>query len=124
MEYHVCDNKCNDHKNHVRAEDVNLDDKVYIHAGELGYKDVIIQTTHREIMEALEVPVSECKKMMPIARKMFQNKNIESMYATKDKEWINFCNDIVLYYVYRFKVHGKLIPICELGCKPIENDMD
>ena len=121
METNVCNKNTTYNKDRIRADEVNVNDKIYVDAAQVGYKGVMIQTTHGDIMNMVNERRKDCKMILPNVWKALKNKNIDAMYATQGEEWKNFCDDVVIYYACRFKVHGTLIPIC----KPVvQDDLD
>jgi hypothetical protein len=120
MDPHVCSATCSNIE-HVRSEDVNDTDIILLNASDVGYSDVLVETTHRDIMKMVNEPLNDCKKIMPRVAKALRNKNTNKMFAEKGKEWKDFCNDVAIYYVCRFKIYGTLIPIVKMT---VEHDLD
>ena len=104
----------------LKFEDVKDDDEIIVDASEMGYSEVAVKTTHKEIMEMYNSPEKECKICMRGAWKATRNVDIETI-INDDERWGNFCNDVVIYFACRYKLKGILIPICVL---PVSNDLD
>lgn len=106
----------------IDADHVNDDDEILVDCAQIGYSDTAIRTTHGEIkQQLLSESIDDCKLIIGRVRNALKNKDVPKMYREQSEEWKNFCDDVVIYYICRFKVFGTMIPIC-IG--PKYDDLD
>lgn len=105
----------------IDADHVNDDAEILLDCAEIGYSHTAIRTTHKDIMNMLSQSVDECKLIIGRVRNALKNKDVPKMYREQSEEWKNFCDDVAIYYVCRFKVFGKMIPVC---IEPKYDDLD
>lgn len=104
----------------IHYNDMKPTDRVRLYCADIGYPDVAIDTTHKEIMDGLSYSKKECNDILPLVKIALMNKNIEKMYNEKGNEWKDFCNDVTIYYVCRYVIYGTIIPICAIN--PVDDD--
>jgi uncharacterized protein with NAD-binding domain and iron-sulfur cluster len=108
----------------VKAEEFQPDDKVFIKGETISkrFKEYIVGTTHKEIMESLDKEWTETKRelvgMTIVCYKnivQYSDEELNNMYVQKNQKWTNWCNDVVLFHIYRKKIDPNyLIPIVDL----------
>lgn len=75
------------------------------------HPDVAVQTTRQELERMLDtITKDEACVMFPRIWAAIKNIDAGALYRRGGKRWNNFCNDIVIYYVCRNILFGKLIP--------------
>jgi hypothetical protein len=98
----------------VVLKDEDIPEILYITAEDIGFKDVIVQTTKKEIDVLINRAYTRGKdKCIDIFKSIWNNiKNVDvdKIYHEGGINWNNFMNDIVLFYVYRFIVLNKPMP--------------
>jgi len=82
------------------------------------FKEYAVKTTHTEMKAIIELAMRQAREeQMFIFRSIFRalvkytDEELNTHYNNKDKEWQDWCNDVALFYVYRFVLLHKLIPI-------------
>jgi hypothetical protein len=85
---------------------------LYVSGMDAGYNDVVIKTTKKEINELMTVTVQEARRMFIPVSKNVRNKNTDVLYADATA-WTNFSNDLIIYYVCRYKLFKKPFPLID-----------
>ena len=89
-----------------------LDTTCYLVSGaDVFCPDVVVRTTKKEITEMMnEFSADDCRKVFPQVWKVIKNTNTDALYTAGGRPWANFMEDILIYYVCRFKLFGTPIP--------------
>lgn len=84
---------------------------LYISATSLGYKDVIVKTDSKTLMEMFDSTPDEIRRLNEASKLMALNKNTGELY--KDTTlWTRFCDAIIVYYCTEWLLdNSKTIPI-------------
>lgn len=93
---------------------------MYVNAFEIVGEHVAVRTTHGEVMDCLdEIGGNTMEEQKTIYRRVvttlrrlaFDKEKFNKMYDKNDKNWQNFCDDVVLAYCVRCVLHNKPIPV-------------
>lgn len=90
---------------------------IYLNAKDLGL-DILVKTSHKKFQEDLELmeaesSLEECKKLMCltwIAIKEATKNGIDKVFNV-EPEWSDLCDDIAIFYSYRWIIFKKPVPI-------------
>ena len=92
----------------------------------LRFREFKVKTTDQIIKDGLENgsrhSTEEQKRIyISIARNLLQYSKEELVlqYERNTQEWQDWCNDVALFYIYRFLIFNKYIPIMSL----LESDL-
>jgi hypothetical protein len=95
------------------AEHHDKDDIIYLSGKDAGFMDVLVQTKHSQVKKMINDP--ECQQN---AHKVFlkvwnviKNTDVDALYAAGGQAWTNFMSDIVIFYVCRFHLFKKPMPM-------------
>jgi len=84
---------------------------LYISGADCFKPDVIVQTTHKEIKKIMnDISKNDAKTIFPQVWGALKNTDTDTAYARGGKEWDNLMEDIIIYYVCRFKLFGTPMP--------------
>jgi hypothetical protein len=98
----------------VLIDEKQLTGCILISGADCFHPDVAIRTTMKIINETMEMMTKdEAKIIFPSVWNAIKNVNTDTLYRRGGKAWSNFMDDIVLYYVARFKLFGSPMPIIE-----------
>lgn len=93
------------------------------------FKCFFVKTTTTEIEECLDNMRNETTEDVraiyigssTFLQRFTKDKLIE-LHNKKTKNWENWCNDVLLFYVTRFIIFGEKIPIVKMECDPIKQE--
>jgi hypothetical protein len=96
---------------------------MFISTNDLGYYGTVVQTDHKSIQDLLAVSKEEAAKYVITTKESLTNLELDTLYQNKEK-WQSFCNDVVIYFTFRYKIDDTpipLIPACFARnvCRPI-----
>lgn len=103
-----------------KAEELPNDKKLYIPLDQLGVsklqahmKHVIIATTNQTIVDGINGIKGDVRTMTVIAENItkYSAEEFERIYTEQEQEWQDFCDDAVLFAIYRQVFLGKPIPV-------------
>ena len=91
-----------------------IPETLFISGADCFKDDVVVQTTRKEIMDLMESTTKdEAKVIFPQVWNVIKNTDTDKVYARGGKAWTNFMQDIIIYYVARFKLFGTPMPMIE-----------
>ena len=90
----------------------NVPEVLYVSGMDAGYNDVVIKTTKKEVAELMTTTVKEARRIFIAVSKNVKNKNTDVLYADS-RAWSDFSNDLVIYYVCRYKLFNKPFPLID-----------
>lgn len=107
-----------------KPDEVQLNEKVFIIGASISkrFRKYLVPTTHKEIMETLHKIPTKTKRELEgttiICYKsivQYSDEELNNMYVQKNQKWTDWCNDVVLFHIYRKKIDPNyLIPIVDL----------
>ena len=88
---------------------------------EIGFPDTIVKTSDAELMimvRSFEADKVQAKASFLGSLSNFVRirgaRSLDSIYERNGQEWVDFCNDVAIYYAARYVLTGKQVPlICE-----------
>ena len=87
-------------------------DKILLSGADCCHPDVVVHTTKEEIDDTMNAMTeSEAKVLFKRVWDVIKEVNTDELYARGGKEWTDFMNDIVLFYVARFKLFNMPMPM-------------
>jgi hypothetical protein len=88
-----------------------IPETLYISGADCFKPDVFVQTTRTHIKELMDMTTkNDAKIIFPQVWGALKNTNTDTVYARGGEEWDNFMEDILIYYVCRFKLFGTPMP--------------
>ena len=95
----------------VVLSEASVPETLYISGADCFKPDVFVQTTHAHIKELMEMTTkNDAKIIFPQVWGALKNTNTDTVYARGGEDWDNFMEDILIYYVCRFKLFGTPMP--------------
>ena len=97
-----------------------MTDKILLSCCEISEQliDFFVETTHEEICSVLNNIYSESDEMIKyIEQRALKNLTkykrccLITLFRVQNKVYQDFCNDVAIYYVCRFKLNNEKIPI-------------
>jgi hypothetical protein len=103
----------------IVIDDKDIPETLYIAGADCFKEDVIVKTTGKEVKDLMDgTSKDEAKVIFPSVWNTIKNANTDKLYARGGKAWANFCNDIIIYYVCRYKLFGTPMPMIDPSCIP------
>ena len=96
---------------------MNLDDYpmtgvIDLSGADVFCPDVVVRTTVAEIKNLMrDMSKNEAKNLFPQVWNAIKTVNTDELYARGGQKWTDFMNDILLYYVARFKIFNTPMPM-------------
>ena len=91
-----------------------IPETLYISGEDCFKKGVVVQTTRKYIKELMDMTTkNDAKIIFPQVWGALKNTDTDTVYARGGEEWSNFMDDIIIYYVCRFKLFGTPMPMVE-----------
>jgi hypothetical protein len=89
----------------------NLPQHIMISGADCFHPDVLVSTTRKEIDDMMEsISKDDARIIFPRVWNVIKNANSDTLYSHGGDEWTGFMNDILFYYVCRYKLFGKPFP--------------
>jgi hypothetical protein len=89
----------------------NLPEHIIISGADCFHPDVLVSTTKKEIDDMMESTSKDHAKIIfPRVWNVIKNANSDTLYSRGGKEWSDFMNDIIIYYVCRYKLFDTPFP--------------
>ena len=84
-------------------------------AGFLG--DACVKTPHKTIINSLNKPFNKKENKQVLLSSLrcllqYNKEEFDIIYAEKGSKWDDWCNDLIIYQIARFKHSGRNISIC------------
>ncbi len=97
------------------VRDSECPDRLTISGADAFHPDVFIKTTRQELDQVMdEITLDIAKRILPNVWRAIKAADKDAIYRRGGKKWDDFCNQIVLYYIARFRVFGLPFPMVEL----------
>jgi hypothetical protein len=91
-----------------------IPETLFISGADCFKDDVIVQTTRKEIMDLMDMTSKDdAKAIFPKVWGVIKNTDTDTVYTRGGKAWANYMQDIIIYYVCRFKLFGTPMPMIE-----------
>ena len=98
----------------ISYNDIADDEILYVNSALLIKDAVIVQTTNKYIKNAIkDLRKMNKKQLILLSNKVYKivlSTNLDLIY-NKEKEWQDFCDDMIIVYVARNILYNKPIPI-------------
>ena len=95
----------------VMATEADLTGDILISGADCFHPDVMVRTNMKTINETMEMTKDEAKITFPQVWNAIKNVNTDALYRRGGRAWSNFMDDILIYYVARFKLFGTPMPM-------------
>ena len=101
-----------------------MTDKIILSCCEISEQlnDFFVETTHKEICTVVDYVNSQSNEMVKYIEKRALNNLTKhkrccliTLFKAQNKIYQNFCNDVAIYYVCRYKLKREKIPIIEIN---------
>ena len=91
--------------------EASIPETLYIAGADCFKPDVFVQTTYTQIKELMRTTSrEEAKIIFPQVWNVLKNTDTDVVYARGGEDWDNLMQDIIIYYVARFKLFGTPMP--------------
>jgi len=95
------------------AEFHDKNDIIYLSGHDAGFADVLVQTKHSQVKKMINDPQCqmEAREIFPRVWNAIKNTDTDALYAAGGQAWTDFMSDIVIFYVCRFHLFKKPMPM-------------
>lgn len=95
----------------VVLSEASTPETLYISGTDCFKPDVFVQTTHKHIKDLMEMTTkNDAKRIFPQVWNVLKNTDTDTVYARGGGDWDNLMEDIIIYYVCRFRLFGTPMP--------------
>ncbi len=102
-------------ENGILLEDKDIPEKLYISGIDCFHPEVRVLTNKKYIDKMMSViTIEKAKQAFQSVWNSIKNVKPELLYKKGGKNWSNFMDDIIIYYICRYKLFNKPIPMVDV----------
>jgi hypothetical protein len=88
---------------------------IYVSGRDVFLPDVTVKTSYDEFLQQIKTTTKgQATHIFPQVWNNIKNVDVDKLYEEQGQAWTDLCNDIVIYYVCRYKLFNTPAPVVKV----------